>query len=333
MTSRERVIRAIECTGPDRIPVQYAILPGGVRRYGADLQALQECYPSDVVGFGYGGSEEYGGTAGSRTRDRWGAVWISASDEHKGQVLEHPLADWSALDGYPFPDPLDQPEFDQVEEVIQEDAGQHYLVADGDTLFQRLYYLRGMEPLLIDLMEDREELYRLRNDIVDYMLRRIERWLELGVHGIQFRDDWGTQQQLFVPPDLWRQFFKPVYQKLCGAVHAGGAHVHFHSDGMIWSIIPDLIEIGVDVLNPQMTILDIERLGQAFGGKVCIRTDLDRQYTLPRGTPEEVADEARRAIEAFGRFNGGVMGWAEGASDVPLENLEAALRTFWAYTY
>jgi len=331
MTSYERVVRAIERTGPDRVPIEYAILPGGVRRYGAALRTLQERYPSDVLTFGYAGSEEYGGAAGSRSEDRWGAVWMSVSDEHKGQVVEHPLADWSAFETYRFPDPVNQPEFDRADRAIQRDEGQHYLLADGDTLFQRLYYLRGMEPLLVDLMEDRQELYRLRDGIVDYMLRRIERWVELGVHGIRFRDDWGTQQQLFVHPDLWRRFFKPAYRRLCEAVHAGGAYVHFHSDGMIWAIIPDFIEIGVDVLHPQMTIMGIERLGEVFGGKGCFQTDLDRQYILPHGTPEEVAAHARSAIEAFGRFNGGVIGWVEGASDVPLENLEAALSTFWTY--
>ena len=334
MNGRERTIRAIERTGPDRIPLMYTLLPGAVTRYGPEEVArLQGAYPSDVIAFGYARSEEFGGASGIRTRDRWGAVWVSAVDGHKGQVVEHPLEDWARFSSYAFPDPLEGEEFELAKETIARDGGRHYVAADGDTLFQRMFYLRGMADLLIDLVEDREEVHALRDGILNYILRRIERWLEIGIDGLVFRDDWGSQQSLMISPSLWRSFFKPAYRRMCEAVHSGGAKAHFHSDGNIIEIIPDLIEVGVDVLHPQMTVIGVERLGELFGGRICFQTDLDRQHLLPYGTPQQLEDQACEAIEAFGRFNGGIIGWAEAAEDVRLENFEAALRAFRSYRY
>ena len=334
MDSRERTVRAIERTGPDRIPLMYTLLPGAVTRYGPEeVERIQQSYPADLVAFGYARSEEFGGGRGIRSRDRWGAVWVSGVDGHKGQVVEHPLEDWSRFLDYVVPDPFEGEEFERAQAFIERDGGRHYLLADGDTLFQRMFYLRGIENLFIDLMEDRDEVHALRESILDYMLRRIDRWSEIGVDGIVFRDDWGSQQSLLISPSLWRSFFKPAYRRLCAAVHSGGSKVHFHSDGYIIEILPDLIEIGVDVLHPQMTVIGVARLGELFGGKVCFQTDLDRQYLLPYGTPEQLEDQARESIDAFGRFNGGIIGWAEAAEDVPLENFEAALRVFGEYRY
>ena len=97
--------------------------------------------------------------------------------------------------------------------------------------------------------------------------------------------------------------------------------------------MPDLVEIGCDEINPQAHAMDIEDLGRRFGGKVCVRADIDRQYAMPHGTPDQVRQLIRRLFAAFGTHNGGYAGWAEMNSDVPLANGEAALETFYSLTY
>lgn len=126
-----------------------------------------------------------------------------------------------------------------------------------------------------------------------------------------------------INPRLWRSLFKPAYARLFEHVRNAGKHVWFHSDGVIDSIIPDLLEIGVQVLNPQVDAMGRERVIELCSGRACVHGDVDRQYTLPRGTPDDVRAAVRADIDAFGRQNGGYIGRGQVASDVPLANVEA----------
>ncbi len=333
MDGRERVFRTLERTAPDRLPIFHQLLPGAHLRHGRRLEELLQRYPSDFSDAGYYGDSEYGPAAGVGHRDAWGAVWTRASDEYKGQVTGHPLADWAALASYRLPDPAQVGDFTRVIDTIRTNPGRQYLLADGDTLFQRMFYLRGFENLLIDLAERRPEVFALRDRILEFLLKRVEIWLGYGVDGLFFRDDWGTQQALMIHPALWREIFKSAYRRLFEAVHAGGKHVFFHSDGVIRAIIPDLIEIGADALNAQLPCMDIDELAAAFGPHVCFVAGADRQRCLPFGTPEEVVAHCFRLAEAFGRHGGGYVGGGEIGGDVPLANAEAMLKTFASYTY
>ena len=157
MDSRERVFRALERSQPDRLPIFQQLLPGARLQYGARLDALLGRYPSDFSDCGYYGDSEYGPAAGLGHQDAWGAVWTRVSDDYKGQVTGHPLADWAALATYLFPDPARVGDFSRVIETIRTNPGRRYLMADGDTLFQRMFYLRGFENLMLDLAERHPE--------------------------------------------------------------------------------------------------------------------------------------------------------------------------------
>lgn len=333
MDSRERVFRALERSGPDRLPIYFTLLPGAERRHGGGLAEVLQRYPSDFSDAGYYGDTEYGPAVGVGHADAWGAVWTRASDDFKGQVTGHPLADWSALEQYRFPDPTHVGDFSQVIETVTTNPGGKYLLVDGDTLFQRMFYLRGFENLLIDLAERRPEALDLRDRIVAFLLKRVEMWLGYDVDGVFFRDDWGTQLALIIPPAMWREIFKPSYRRLFAAVHAGGKHVFFHSDGMIRAIIPDLIEIGVDALNAQIPCMDAAELARDFSHRICFMAGADRQHFLPFGNPKEVEAHCMQLADLFGHHNGGYIGGGEIGGDVPLANAEAMLRTFATHGY
>lgn len=331
MDCRERVTRAIMFAKPDRLPIMHSALPGAMIRYGGELERLFQRYPSDILRLGYADPAEYGEQTRVESRDAWGALWVRLDDNYKGQVVEHPLADWRDFKTYRFPDPQDREDLNWYREAIQKDRGEHYVVVDAGTLFQRMFYLRGFEALLVDLAVGREEIYALRDGILDYLIRRLDRLIELDIDGFVLRDDWGTQDRLMIHPSLWRTFFKPAYGKIVDLAHSGGAHLFFHSDGYIQEIIPDLLEIGVDVLNPQLSVFDIDELGRELGEKVCIQTDLDRQHILPWGSEEEVEQHVRHILQAFGRFDGGCIGCGQIGPDVPLCNAEAMFRAFEKY--
>jgi len=362
MNSRERVIRAIEMTGPDRIPIAHSTLPGAFIRHGERLEDLYRKYPSDVISLGATGEGEFSGKAGVESTDAWGSTWVSTTDDYKGYVTRPVLETWDDFDHFHPPTPMVDPQdLALAKEVIQRnkgeeslagdtdtlspmresryvtyvageaigtDKGEKYVLIDGDALWQRMFYLRGFENISVDLLVNRDKARALRDMILDFMLERIKIWLELDVDGFMVRDDWGTQESLMINPDLWREFFKPAYREISHLIHSAGRHFWFHSDGYIRAIIPDMIEIGVDVVNPQASIMGIRELGQEFGGKVSFLGDIDRQRILPLGIPQEVRECVKETIEALGAFNGGYIGRGEVAPDVPLENVRAMFEAF-----
>jgi len=179
--------------------------------------------------------------------------------------------------------------------------------------------------------EERDRVKFLIEKIVEYNFRTLEFWLNHPIDGILFQDDWGTQRQLIINPNAWRELFKPYYKELFDAVHRSGRHVYFHTDGNTIDIIPDLIEIGVDVLNPQFSAMNLEDLAKITAGRVCIRSDIDRQYILTKATPEEVDLYVKRIIELFNSKDGGFIGMGEINSDSKLENVEAMYEAFEKY--
>ncbi|MHB1415192.1 MAG: uroporphyrinogen decarboxylase family protein [Chloroflexota bacterium] len=338
MNSRERYTRAVKFAGPDRVPVMHRSIPGAFRKYGRQLEEIYERYPSDVLlspasrshfGFKAGVSEGSGKLKG--VVDEWGCVWDSLTDDYLGQVIGHPLDDWSKLEGYKFPDPRIGVEgIETMANLVKADGHQHYVIAEVAKVWHRTNWLRGFENSLIDVLEDSPEMYHLRDRIVDHTLARMEILAEYREHidGVLINDDWGTQQTLMIRPEYWRKIYKPAYAKIVAAIHDAGLFAHLHTDGATSEIFDDLIEIGFDELNPQMSCMDIEALGKGWGGKVCFRADMDRQYTLPYGTTQEVEAYVRRMFDAFGKFCGGYVGYGQIGTDVPLANAEAMLAAF-----
>lgn len=330
MTCRERVRRAIEMTGPDRVPITHVTLPGAFLKYGRALEDLYARYPADSINVGSATYGEYGPQIGVPSRDAWGALWVRYSDEHKGQVVGHPLANWDDLLAFVPPDTASDALLAEMACNLAS-AGERYTLADGDTLWQRMFYLRGYQQTLMDLLDAPERCATLRDMILRVMRRRVDHLCRLErLDGVHFRDDWGTQTALMIRPQLWREIFKPAYAALFSPLRDAGKHIWFHSDGAIAEIIPDLLEIGVQVLNPQVNVIGRERLAALCAGRTCIEGDIDRQWLLPYGTPEQVRAAVRADIDAFWR-HGGYIGRGEIAGDVPLANAEAMLDEFMAY--
>lgn len=336
MDSRERVTRAVEFGGPDRPPVMHWTLPGAYRVHGAALEALYERYPSDVLlspishgPFGFASRRQAAGTG--LIEDEWGVVWHYLTGDYEGQPVVHPLADYAALESYRWPDPLlGRERSEHMVEVVRADGHRHYVIASVGNLWQQLHHLRGYEECLLDLMDRSQEFSYLIERVAGWLRARIEFWCGFDeVDGLHIGDDWGSQTQLMIRPALWRQIFKPVYRQLVAAVHAGGKHAHFHTDGYTVDIIPDLIEIGFDTLNPQVWCMDAEDLGRRFAGKVCFRGELDRQHVLPEGTPEEVREHVRKARRLFHTPAGGYIFYGQIGPDVPIANAEAMLATYY----
>lgn len=335
MTSRERVRRAIHFDGPDRIPLFHGVLPAAIMEHGQPLLDLLSEYPSDFgQAFGMPKIEhlplEY--RSGTNT-DGWGVTWENDRDGMLGIPVGHPLADWSAFGRWSPPPNPDGEWLAGFQKGLEESGHGHYAMLGGTNLFERMQWLRGYENLMCDLALDAEEAYLLRDRIVDHTLEYILEAVKTDADGFHFGDDWGTQLSLITSPSTWRRFFKPAYARMFEPCRAAGKDVHFHSDGVTREIMRDLVDVGVNVLNVQHTIMDIREIASEFGGKVAFRSDLDRQHILPHGTRDEIRAHVKQVAEALGSRGGGLIGHGEIAPDVPLENIRTMLEAWREFGY
>lgn len=318
MTSRERVRNALEFKEVDRIPIE---------NY---HEGINELYASDVWSptFKYGKGQRSGvvNRKGSWV-DEWGCVWVAAEEDVKGEVKHSPLNDWAAFDRFQPPwDVLDEADLSMVDRQCHE--SDKFMISFWDTAaspFQRMQFLRGTENLFLDLAYGDVNVYKLRDMVHEYLMRQLNMWVRTAVDGIHIEDDWGAQHSLLISPKLWREFYKPLYKDYCDLAHSYRKYVLMHSDGYIMEIIPDLIEIGVDAVNPQLFCMDIEELAKLYHHKIAFWGEIDRQYLLPFGTEAEVRAGVRRVANAFlpyGRT--GIVGQCSWGKDMKRENILAA---------
>lgn len=330
MTRRERVTRAIEFKNPDRVPIMHGVLPAAFFNHGQALVDLLAEFPDDF-GF-YSGAIPTPETLPGPYRlgtyaDEWGCVWNAEQMGMLGICIGHPLEDWSKWSGYKLPD------IPSAEDVLAghsrgEDRKDDYVFGFGFNIFERMQFIRGYEPLMMDLALRSREAYILRDALVEWAVEYGRRSMAADNDAANFSDDWGTQISLIISPDAWREFYKPAYKAMFEPAKSMGKHIHFHTDGFTWEIIPDFIEIGVDVLNVQHTIMDIKAIGREFGGKIAFRSDLDRQHILPHGTRQQIRDHVKEVIDNLGSYGGGLIGHGEIAPDMSLENTRAMLEAW-----
>ncbi|MEA3400452.1 MAG: uroporphyrinogen decarboxylase family protein [Armatimonadota bacterium] len=337
MTPRERLLAAIEFTGPDRCPIHHYIFPGALWRHGERLMELVERYPDDFGNANIKANLQRM-PEGDETdedvveyEDAWGTVWRRLRGYTSGEVLRPAIPDWDAWEDYQFPSPPPDEHFEQFAASAKQRHPEEFVTAGGGGFFQLMQHMRGPANYFADLAQDHPGAHELADRMVEHNLYRIKRYLQADVDCITFGDDWGAQHRLLIHPDMWRRFFKPRYARMFEPIRDAGVHVWFHTDGWILEIIEDLIEIGVTVLNPQHPCMGTKRVGEICGGRVCIRTDIDRQWVIPFGTPLQVEEAVKEAIAAFGSFNGGCILHGEVGQEVPFENIQALYSAFYNY--
>jgi uroporphyrinogen decarboxylase len=298
--------RAMEFRNPEHIPVSVSILPAAWMKYREKMEAVTARHP---LLFGNPeGKRDFDAVwtptyAEGEHVDAWGCVWSNVHRGREAIVTGHPLPTRESVRGMKAP---------------AVDAGLPH-----GFMFLRLMDLRGFEELMLDFAEEPPELEKLIGTVLEYNLGQVDRLLaskpgDMAVFG----DDLGMQAALPISPAKWRKYLKPCYAAIFGRVRKAGLPVYFHSDGHIHEIIPDLVECGVTVINPQSRANGLDNLAKVCRGKVCVDLDLDRQM-FPFCTPAEVDAHVREAVEKLGSPAGGLWLKAEVADDVPLPVVEA----------
>ena len=262
-------------------------------------------------------------------RDEYGVVWNRTIDKDVG-VVEDRIIKTRVLKDLDLPAPDDPSRLKMFEEFVQRNPDRFRLISLSNALFERAWSLRGMEELMIDMIEAPEFVNELMDYITDYHLQEIDVALRYNIDGISISDDWGTQNGLMFGPRLWRKFIKPRIAKMYSRIKEAKKATFTHSCGKVQSILNDLTEIGLDVFNPfQPEVMDVYEVKKQFGDKLAFFGGVGVQSILPYGTPKEICNEIQRLINEIGAGGGFIIGPSHAISeDVPIENIIAMVEAF-----
>lgn len=334
-TPRERVTRCLRFENPDRMPWDMWLLPWAQDHYPEAVKAIQTRFPNDIIGAPnvYLPSPRAQGDAyreGEHT-DEWGSVFKNIQAGLIGEVKDPILPDLSQRATIKPPYEILPQDEAKARDVVNRfcDETDHFVQAAClPRPWERYQFLRGTENSLIDSMMLDEGGGELLKTIHDFYMRELEFWVTTNVDGIFFMDDWGSQQQLLIPPPIWREHFKPLYRDYCDIAHANGKFAFMHSDGHIMEVYEDLIEVGVDALNSQVFCMDMEELKKRAQGKITFWGEIDRQHVLPSTDPQAAHDAVQRVAQHLYDPAGGIIAQFEfGAGAQP----DTALAVFEAW--
>jgi len=259
-------------------------------------------------------------------RDEWGVRWDRRIDRDIGNPGP-PLLDRRNLDKLSVPGPADPNRYAHFWPIIEASPNRYILAKFSYSLFERAWALRGMENLMVDMIEAPGFVDELLDVITAYNLEVIRQLEPYPIDGIYFGDDWGGQRGLLMSPAMWRRFIKPQLEKMYRAAHDQGYDVFIHSCGDISLLLEDLIEVGLNVFNPfQPEVMDVEDIMKSYAGRLAFYGGLSIQQTLPFGTPEEVKQQTAHRLRLAREYSGFIISPSHDMPpDVPLENTLAML--------
>ncbi len=277
MTAKENLLRAIRREEPQWVPY----------RYDGSLTLLHPPVCARPLEGGV---------------DDWGVRWIRTTPTEGSYIDSRPAVSPGEIESFRAP-PTDWDEVTAgLAGQVRERQGQDTLLVAYDemALFDRAQALLSTEEFLVAVASRPEKVGLLLDRIAAYQKLLTRAIMRSGVAGIRFTDDWGMQTSLFIPPGLWRQLVKPRLKELYAIVKEQGGLVFQHSCGHIGEIVPDLIELGLDVLDPcQPAANDIFRWKRDYGERLSFMGGLDTQSYLSFGTPAEVRKEVSRVLAAM----------------------------------
>lgn len=376
MTRRERVITALEHREPDRVPLSMSITIDAYQNLkqclGIDLEEdlkpgrwtevpihplVAEKFGLDAVSLPIGNAYESSKQSEDPNKryDEWGVGWTKIPLPNGGYYNEmtyHPLKDATIKDlsDYEWPDPYDRRIVEGVREFyrhIHNDTEFAILSNFGGSIFERAWYLRGMETFLLDLIENPEFVEALFGKICKIQLALIGMLLETAGKYVDILclggEDMGTQENSIISLPMFRGMVKPHLEKLWGYAKKKlleknpRAKMMLHSCGAVRAFIPDWIEMQVDVLDPiqpQAKGMDPFELKAEFGDKLTFHGGIDAQHVLPFGTVKEIHEHTKKYIKALAPGGGYICAPVHNVQgDVPPENLIAMRDTVEEFGY
>ncbi len=343
MTPRERWLAVLKRETPDRVPMDYQATPEATGKLLEHLgcATLDEAYAKLHIDHPLAVRPRYAGPKLPENTDVLGLErkTVNYGTGSYDEVVNHPLADYGSIEeiekSYTWPDH----DWWDYSDIPGQVAGQEHLPVRGGGSEPFLTYknLRGDEQAFIDLIDNPEIVHFCLGKLYDLAYERTRRIYEAIPGRVMISyvaEDLGGQTALMYSPDQIREFFIPHMRRMAELVHDAGAYVFTHTDGAVRDILPDLISMGMDVLNPvQWRCAGMEREGLArdFGEKIIFHGGVDNQQTLAFDSVEDVRAEVAENLRVLGAGGGYVLAPCHNIQAVsPPENVVAMYQAGYA---
>jgi len=351
MTPRERFFKAVRQEKPDRPPIYVTLTPQVAKKLSDHLgMPYEEPFDSmfsarishpqlltalgnDCVGIGACAPDNFPtkDLGNGILENEWHMMFIDQGIYF--EFYEYPLAHVATradIDNFGFPDAHAAGRFDIARKTYEKYKDDYAIVADLETsVFETAWYLVGLEKLLMDMMMQAEYVDPLLDRIMEVNLAIGKELIAMGADMIWAGDDFGSQNGMLISPDLWRQYFKPRIKYMFDEFRKVNPDIiiAWHTCGSVLPIITELIEIGLDVLNPIQPLaagMKADYLKETYGDRLLFFGGFDIQQLMPAGTPEEIRAEVRRLKRVFGKDGGFIIAPAHNIQDdTSVENILA----------
>ena len=346
MTPRQRVITALNREVPDRVPFEIflGLTPGMLETFVAQTgsedpdeywnfpvrSVRHRSPPFHSLWRTYAAYYDDHLPAGA-TINQFGVVRALGSTQHFVRQM-HPLKDATAVEAavdFPLPDPTDPAHHNHLKTAVSALHARD-LAVQGElivTIFETAWSIRGLVETLTDFSLNPDLIGALFDRLTDQRVVEAEQMAEAGVDVLRLGDDVATQNGMMMSPATWRRWLKPGLARIIDAAKAikPDLHIFYHSDGDCTAIVPELIEVGVTVLNPvQPECMDAAQIKLEFGDRLAFWGAVGTQSTMPFGTPDDVRRVVKERIETVGKGGGFLISTTHTLEpDVPWPNLLA----------
>lgn len=339
MNSKERVQTALNFEKPDRTPFFASFVPEIEQRLRKQLNISEldtgVALGNDMVKCCAGLEMSFYGKPEPEYTDAWGIRWRYVKNDSGvyTEITEHPLAgNLNKLDSFDIPDPNENSQYDDFRKKKKLYGDEKWMIGSSQiSIFEACWYLRGLDTFMTDMILQPEYAEALMDKVMQFPLNAAKKYIELGADMVWFGDDVAMQTGMMMSVDMWQKFFKPRYAHLFAECKKANPKIKiaYHSCGQCSEILDDMIEIGLDVLNPiQPMAIDPFETKKRYGTRLALFGGLCVQNTLPYGSIEDVRGAITKLISELGKGGGYILAPAHHIqADTSIENIKTFYET------
>lgn len=339
MNSKERVRATLNFEKPDRVPVFASFVPEIEQRLRNQFRISEldtgVALGNDMVKCCVGLETSFYGKPVPEYIDSWGIKWryIKNDSGVYTEIAEHPLSgDLAKLDSFEIPDPDEDSQYADFRKKKEHYGDEKWLIGSSQiSIFEACWYLRGLDTFMMDMVLQSEYAETLMDKVMQFPLKASQKYIKLGADMVWFGDDIAMQTGMMMSVKMWRKFFKGRYAKIFAECKKANPKIKiaYHSCGQCTEILDDMIEIGLDVLNPlQPMAIDPFETKKRYGKRLALFGGLCVQNILPSGSVQDVRKAVTELITELGTGGGFILAPAHHIqADTPIENIKAFYET------
>jgi uroporphyrinogen decarboxylase len=317
---------------PHHFDLTMKITDGLAEYYGLDSQEVEDHIGNHFLYVDFTASK--GKSSGYRANkqdvgivtDEFGVVWDKKGlyDVGDWAMVDFPVKEMS-LKGYDFPNGKGEGRFDGAKKLMDKYTDR-FNVLRMTGLLDSCWHITGLENFLMAMALDEAFTNQILDKVTNYMINIIKQ-VPKNVDAVRFIEDWGVQKGLLFSRRDWQKYIKPRLKSIHEACRKKGLYVMHHSCGDITELFPDIIELGIDIIDAiQPESMDISFLKKEYGKDIVFFGGLGAQSTLPLGTPKQVIDESKKTLKILGENGGYIIGPAGSIStETPMDNIIALI--------